>query len=87
VFSVVGLLGVLVLASCSWSDPVRVESDFGDSVRNMIEQQKAVIPAAVSADSQPGLDGESARHSLDRYREAQKGKAQKQPLDTLVPSR
>ncbi len=73
------------LSSCSWSDPVRVEDDFGNSVRHMIEQQKqAQSEEETSSDYKPTeLDGDSALNSLEQYRAAQKRTNQKDSLDSF----
>ncbi len=74
-----GLLSLMVLSqSCGWSDPVRVERDFGHSVRQMVELQKAqpVSPVHESTSETGeyvgGIDGESVANSLETYRGRQK---------------
>ncbi len=79
------LLALACLSSCTTSDPVKVESDFGNSVRHMVEQQKQTPAAGQhhSSDIPTGLDGDSAVISLDQYRSAQKRRIQKKSLDTF----
>ena len=79
------LLSVGVLCSCSWSDPVKVEDDFGNSVRHMIEQQKLAQEKdkTTTVNKPSGLDGNSALNSLEQYRAAQKRTVQKESLDSF----
>ena len=79
------LLGIGGLSSCSLSDPVQVEDDFGNSVRHMVEQQKQALDTEQTATEYkpPGLDGDSALNSLDQYRAAQKRKEQKESLESF----
>ncbi len=76
---------VVLLASCTWSDPVRVQDDFGNSVRHMVDQQTKRNNEPLSNDVQkPGaLDGDSAINSLGQYRTAQKRTVIKKSLDTF----
>ncbi len=59
-----------LLGSCTWSDPVRVEEDFGNSVRNMIQAQTYDPDAARNPAVEPprGIDGTKANRTLDAYR-------------------
>ena len=84
-FSFTALLFLLLLSSCSVSDPSRVEADFGNSVRHMVEQQKAPVVNSAKSSFKPRLDGESAENSIDKYRASQKKATVRKSLDTLVP--
>lgn len=81
----VSIIGLVFFTSCTWSDPVKVEDDFGNSVRHMIEQQTQTSPQVPKTmeSNPPGLDGNSAINSLNQYRSAQVKKTQKKSLDSL----
>ncbi len=62
----------IILAGCSSTDPVRVEKDFGNSVRHMVESQ-TYNPAAIrnpSSEPPTELDGEKASAVIESYRAA-----------------
>lgn len=63
--AVVGLL-----SACTSTDAVRVEEDFGNSVRNMIQAQTYNPEAARNPPSEPPtvLDGPKGGKVLDEYR-------------------
>ncbi len=67
-----GLLpaAVLLAAGCTHSDPVRVEEDFGNSVRHMIDAQIYNPEAAEHPIIDPPrpLDGPKGEAVLDAYR-------------------
>ncbi len=60
----------VVLSACTSTDPVRVEEDFGNSVRNMIQAQTYNPDAARNPPSEPPtvLDGPKGSKVLDTYR-------------------
>lgn len=64
------LMSGLAIAGCTSTDPGRVENDFGESVRQMIDAQlynpeAAVDPSLIGVDT---LDGTSAAIAIDNYR-------------------
>ena len=69
-------LAALALAGgCAWQEPGRVESDFGNSVRQMIAAQ-IDDPRAASAPAVDGpnrLDGPTSQIGLESYRGATGG--------------
>jgi len=76
---------VIVLTSCTWSDPVQVEQDFGQWVKQMIEQQKVLPANSPSAPvSSPSIDGNSAINSLEQYRSSQKKNVVRNSLESLA---
>lgn len=66
----VGAVIVLAATACS-TDPVRVEQDYGNSVRNMIEVQTANPEAArqPSAELPGGLDGARGEKVIEAHRD------------------
>lgn len=64
------LMSVFV-TGCSSTDPTRVEADYGNSVRNMIEAQIYDPEAANNPPSEPptSLDGGYAEEVLEAYRD------------------
>jgi len=79
------LLCCVMMSACTWSDPVSVEDDFGNSVRHLVQQQKLNPEASQnSADVKPaGMDGGSVLNAMDQYRSAQKRKVIKEKLDPV----
>ncbi len=65
-------LGLVLALSlgCTSTDPVRVEQDFGSSVRNMVQQQTYDPTAAVNPTAEPPMsyDGYKAKRTLETYR-------------------
>ena len=64
------LLSGFMLAGCTSTDPRRVENDFGESVRQMINAQlydpeAAADPPLIGVDT---LDGPTAATTIDNYR-------------------
>ena len=64
------LASVSTLTACSFMDPVEVEEDFGQSVRQMVQEQiydtqTAHQPALNAPDV---LDGVSGAYAIDGYR-------------------
>ncbi len=59
-----------LLSGCASTDAVRVEEDFGNSVRNMIQAQTYNPDAARNPPSEPPkvLDGTVGRRVLETYR-------------------
>lgn len=59
-----------LLLSCQSYDPVRVEEDFGNSVRQMKKQQTYSDAVSVESDqaSPNRLDGPSAVRTIERYK-------------------
>lgn len=66
------VLGALVvlMAGCTSTDPVRVEQDFGNSVRRMVEAQTYNPAAAAHPPAEPpqGYDGAKAKRVIETYR-------------------
>lgn len=69
IIKLTGAAMVLALSACS-TDPVRVEADYGNSVRNMIEAQMANPEAARNPSSglPGGLDGGKGEKVIEAYR-------------------
>ena len=61
----------LTLAACVTTDPTRVEEDFGNSVRHMVNAQIYDPEAARNPPKAPpmGIDGVQAEAVMDVYRE------------------
>ncbi|MGH8577227.1 MAG: hypothetical protein ACREXX_10385 [Gammaproteobacteria bacterium] len=73
----------LLLGACTYSDPVRVEEDFGNSVRNMIKAQTYNPAAARNPPVEPPtvLDGTKGNRALEAYRgDIDKPAEVKQPI-------
>lgn len=72
-------VALLILAGCSTNstDPVRVEMDYGNSVRNMVDAQIYDQEAARSSQSKPviGIDGVKAEGVIEAYH-ADQGKTE-----------
>jgi hypothetical protein len=68
--AIVSLSAALLLTACTWSDPVRVEQDFGKSVRNMVKAQTYNPEASRNPPVGPpkGLDGTRGNRALETYR-------------------
>lgn len=69
--AVVGAMALAVLISgCASTDPVRVEEDFGESVRHMIQAQTANPnpPADPAASPSGGMDGKKSDAVIEAYR-------------------
>jgi hypothetical protein len=64
------LSAVLLLTACTNSDPVRVEQDFGKSVRNMVKAQTYNPEASQypPVDPPKRLDGTRGNRALETYR-------------------
>lgn len=64
------LLAALLLTACTYSDPVRVEQDFGKSVRNMVKAQTYNPEASrhPPVDPPKRLDGTRGNRALETYR-------------------
>lgn len=64
------VVAMLSATGCSSTDPVRVEEDFGNSVRNMVNAQIYNPNAAKNPPAEPplALDGEKADKVLEAYR-------------------
>jgi hypothetical protein len=64
------LVASLLLTACTRSDPVRVEQDFGNSVRNMIEAQTYNPEASRHPPVNPPevLDGTKGNRVIETYR-------------------
>ena len=61
---------ILAAATACSTDPVRVEQDYGNSVRHMIDAQMADPQAArnPSADLPGALDGDKGEKAIEAYR-------------------
>lgn len=80
---------VIVLTGCSTAstDPVRVENDFGNSVRNMVDAQKYDPDAAKTLVAEPrtGIDGVSAEHVLkDHHSSKTDGEKINEPIHLKI---
>jgi ABC-type oligopeptide transport system substrate-binding subunit len=64
------LSAALLLTACTRSDPVRVEEDFGNSVRNMVKAQTYNPEASrhPPVDPPKRLDGTKGNRALETYR-------------------
>lgn len=64
------LSAALLITACTYSDPVRVEKDFGNSVRNMVKAQTYNPEASrhPPVDPPEGLDGTRGNRALETYR-------------------
>lgn len=83
-----GALLLATIAGCAQNDPVRVESDFGNSVRHMVKMQIYNPKAAENPSTTPPLvlDGPVGQQILNNYRGATgKQEAVKQPIIFNVP--
>ena len=65
-------LAALVAGGCAWHEPARVEEDFGESVRQMVQAQihdpqTAARPAVNGPEL---LDGTTADISIEGYRQS-----------------
>jgi hypothetical protein len=60
---------VATVVACTYTDPVRVEEDFGNSVRNMVDEQTLNPEAGKTVSSRTvPLDGERGSRVMDMYR-------------------
>lgn len=68
--TVSSLSAALLLTACTYSDPVRVEQDFGKSVRNMVKAQTYNPEASrhPPVDPPKRLDGTMGNRALETYR-------------------
>lgn len=66
------LFAVVLLNACTTYDPVRVEDDFGKSVRSMVSNQiyDANAPGQHAGQPPGGLDGTQAEAVLKKQRES-----------------
>lgn len=66
---VIGIL-VVLLTSCSFYAPLRVEEDFGNSVRQMVQEQiyDKQAASAPAVDGPNTLDGEYGDATINEYR-------------------
>lgn len=83
-----GALLLAATAGCTRNDPVRVESDFGNSVRHMVQMQIYNPKAAENPPANPPLvlDAPVGERILQNYRgETGKSEAVKQPIIFNVP--
>jgi type IV pilus biogenesis protein CpaD/CtpE len=78
------LLGAaLLMFGCAANDPVRVEQDFGNSVRHMVKSQIYNPEAAQNPPALPptAFDGEKGENVLESYRgDVAKPKEVKRPI-------
>jgi hypothetical protein len=65
-------LFMTLAVGCTSTDPIRVEQDFGNSVRNMVQSQIYDPEAAYNppADPPTALDGPMVGEALKSYRES-----------------
>lgn len=80
----IAALGPVLLAGCTGADPVRVEQDFGKSVRNMVSAQIYDPEAARDPPSDPPLemDGQKSENVLRTYRsDVSKPQEVRRPID------
>ena len=77
------LLAVL-LSACASYDPVKVEKDFGNSVRHMVDQQvKRVDTSKNLRKVKSEVDGETVMGSMETYRKGQMQSRKKNASDQL----
>jgi hypothetical protein len=85
--AVLALSAALLLTACTYSDPVRVEQDFGNSVRNMVKGQTYNPEASRHPPVGPpeGLDGTRGNRALETYRgDVAKPEEVKQPIQINI---
>ena len=67
--AVLALSAAVLITACTYSDPVRVEQDFGKSVRNMVKAPTYNPEASRHPPGPPeGLDGNRGNRALEAYR-------------------
>ena len=68
--AVLALSAAVLITACTYSDPVRVEQDFGKSVRNMVKAQTYNPEASRHPPVRPpeGVDGTRGNRALETYR-------------------
>lgn len=85
--AVLALSAAVLITACTYSDPVRVEQDFGKSVRNMIKAQTYNPEASRHPPVGPpeGLDGNRGNRALETYRgDVAKPEEVKQPIQINI---
>jgi hypothetical protein len=70
--SLTGFVTCALLAGCSMHEPTRVDENFGNSVRHMVEVQTYNPQAARAPSTEPPtqMDGQKGAAVLDSYRSA-----------------
>ena len=70
VTNITGFITCALLAGCSMHEPTRVDENFGNSVRHMVQVQTYNPEAARQPSTEPPtqLDGEKGGAVLDSYR-------------------
>ncbi len=70
--SFTGFVTCALLAGCSMHEPTRVDENFGNSVRHMVEVQTYNPQAARAPSTEPPtqMDGQKGAAVLDSYRSA-----------------
>ncbi len=84
---VILLTGMILGCSTASTDPVRVEADFGNSVRNMVDAQIIDHEAANALYAEPviGMDGVRAEKVLRDHRSAESNpEAVNEPVDLNI---
>lgn len=64
------ILAGLLLAGCTSTTTPRLDARFGDAVRQARALQTINPDAPANPDPVTGIDGESARHAIDRYQDS-----------------
>ncbi|MGH8658589.1 MAG: hypothetical protein ACREV4_08995 [Gammaproteobacteria bacterium] len=85
-FSLVALVAICLGGCTASTDPIQVEDDYGNSVRQMIDAQ-IYDPAAVHnpPTQAPGFDAPKGHNVLDEYRkDVARPKEVDQPLDIRI---
>ena len=85
--AVLALSAAVLITGCTYSDPARVEQDFGKSVRNMVKAQTYNPEASRRPRVGPpeGLDGNRGNRALEAYRgDVAKPEEIKQPIQINI---
>jgi hypothetical protein len=85
--AVSSLSAVLLATACTYSDPVRVEQDFGNSVRNMVKAQTYNPEASrhPPVDPPKTVDGTRGNRALETYRgDVARPEEVKQPIQINI---
>ena len=84
---VILLAGMISGCSTASTDPVRVEADFGNSVKNMVDAQIIDHDAASAAYAEPvtGMSGARAEKVLNEHQSVESNsEAVKEPVDLQI---
>ena len=64
------LTAVVWLTSCASDYPSRVDDHFGEALKASTLKQSYSISAPDTEHSKPGMDGQAAKSSIDRYQKS-----------------